>query len=103
MELKKEIWLINQGLQALAKGEEVKEWQFSLLEPGATMETEGWCKLGVIQVRVPRLPAREEAVCLSVDLLTDLLNRKRAEAEAEQNLILAQISKLQSLTYEEKS
>jgi len=103
MEAQGKLWLTNYGLAALAKGEEFNSTHLFVREPGSDMSEHGWHLLKSFTLQSPPLPSREEAAGLSIAMLQELLRKKRVDAEAEQNLILAQISKLQSLTYEEKS
>lgn len=101
MRVKMNAWLSDYGVTALARGTAPEDVTVHILEPSCNMATEGWLLLGEVWVTPPPFPSREDAANLGIAALQVKLQKLRADAELAQNAILAEISKLQSLTYEE--
>ena len=95
------VWLSKYGIQEIAKGATAEEISVHFLPSDNDMATEGWVQLGTVYVNSPPLPSREDAANLSIAALRAKLKKMRADAEQAQNALLAEISKLQALTYEE--
>lgn len=85
-------------LDTIQDGQPVDAIQMIAFAP-VDMSGSGWVQVGSADVTLT-IASRDEAIAQAVSVLNAKLQEERAESQRRQQAILAQISKLQALTYE---